>query len=66
MNENWNDETLRKIIHLMNNGVRIVVVTYVFEISTTSLKGHLGRIVVFQKVNLTKMSTLTKGYVHFD
>jgi hypothetical protein len=43
MNENWNDEILRKTIHLMNNGVRIVVVTYVFEISTTSLKGHLGR-----------------------
>ncbi len=49
MNEIWNDETLRKTIRLTNNGVRIVVVTYVFEFSTTSLKGHLGRKIKYHK-----------------
>jgi hypothetical protein len=29
-------------------------------------KGTLQENAAFQKTNLTKMSTLTKGYVHFD
>jgi hypothetical protein len=49
MNENWNDETLRKRINLINNGLRIVVATYVFETSTTSLKRHLGRKIKYHK-----------------
>jgi hypothetical protein len=29
-------------------------------------KGTLQETMAFQKTNMTEMSTLTKGYVHFD
>lgn len=40
MNKNWNDQSLRKTIRVVENGAKILVATHMFGIPMSSLTNH--------------------------
>jgi hypothetical protein len=41
MNGNWNDQSLRKAIWVVDNAAKILVATHMFRIPMSSLTNHL-------------------------
>jgi hypothetical protein len=41
MNGNWNDQSLRKAIRVVDNGAKILVATHMFGIPMSSFTNHL-------------------------